>query len=271
MSVAPIVIPLRSAVKSHSVQATPSARAEATRRALAEQLAPVVALYAELRRRWSFTLDLDRACSRVRTGACAFDPLAVIESAGELALPFLQATKALERAGLVSNEEATRARGRRPELVPLLAEWLAGDAAPRDPVRAVARRAAALVGGSILHRAATDVRERLPLDELERRSCPCCGGPAEFALGGAGPRLLICARCDTAWRSPGSGCLGCDATEEPTLAHVFSPALDYRIVICNACGRYVKERRTGDAVDPVLERSLTALLDEAAEARGLRL
>lgn len=258
-------------MKSHPVQATPSARADAARRALAEQLAPVVALHAELSRRWSFTLDLKRACARVRSGTRAFDPLAVIESAGELALPFLQATKALERAGLVSNEEATRARERRPELVPLLAAWLAGDAAPADPVRAVARRAAALVGGTILHRAAMEVGEHVPLNELERRNCPCCGGPAEFAVGEAGRRLLICARCDTTWRSSVSGCLGCGATDEPTLAHVFSPALDYRLVICNACGRYVKARRTSEAIDPLLERSLTALLDEAAEARGLRL
>lgn len=258
-------------MKPHLVQVTPASRAEATRSALAEQLAPVVALRGELIRRWSLTLDLERAAARVRAGAAAFEARAVIVSAGELALPFLQATKALERAGLISNEEATRARGRRPELAPLLAAWLAGDAAPADPVRAVARRAAALVGGTILHRAALEVRERIPLNDLERRNCPCCGGPAEFAIGDGGGRVLICARCDTTWRSPGRGCLGCEATEEPTLAHVFSAALDYRIVICNACGRYVKERRTGEAFDPLLERSLTALLDEAAEARGLRL
>jgi formate dehydrogenase maturation protein FdhE len=83
--------------------------------------------------------------------------------------------------------------------------------------------------------------------------------------------LLVCARCDARWRAAGRGCLACDATSAPTLARVRSPYLGYELVICNSCGRYLKERSGPLVYDPVVERALTGELDAAAERRGLRI
>jgi hypothetical protein len=49
-----------------------------------------------------------------------------------------------------------------------------------------------------------------------------------------------------------------------------SPDLGYDLVICNSCGRYLKERRGLPSHAWLVERALTAGLDEAAHERGLR-
>jgi hypothetical protein len=56
----------------------------------------------------------------------------------------------------------------------------------------------------------------------------------------------------------------------PTLARVPSPYLGYQLAICNACGRYIKERRGALTHELFVERMLVAGLDEAAQQRGLR-
>jgi FdhE protein len=132
----------------------------------------------------------------------------------------------------------------------------------------------ALVAGGVLERASAAVSGGETL--AGTAACPCCGGPPEFALveratGQPPARRLICARCDAAWAVERAGCVGCGETEPPTLARVPSPALGYDLAICNACGRYLKERTADAPVDLVVERVLTAELDAAAEHRGLRL
>ena len=72
------------------------------------------------------------------------------------------------------------------------------------------------------------------------------------------------------WRTEDRGCLSCGADTPPTLVRIPSPYLGYELAICNACGRYLKERRGGLTHELFVERALTAGLDEAAQQRGLR-
>jgi hypothetical protein len=246
------------------------------RDAVAEQVAPLRAERAALVRGARPALDVARARARLRAGAVAYDALDVVAESGDLSVPFVRAVLALERSGLATAEEAVAAIDRRFAVPSIVALWLSGAPTPSDPARALARRAAVLVAGAILERASADVcAGEAPLSGA---SCPCCDGPPEFALvggpaGGEGAvRWLRCARCDAAWPREQTGCVSCGQTEPPTIARIASPALGYVLAICNACGRYVKERPADEApVDLVVERALTAQLDAAAEARGLRL
>lgn len=263
---------------SHAAAPSPSSY---IRQTVAEQLAPVARLSIELASEWRLALDLARARGRLAGGLVAFDTLDVLGSAGDLLVPFVRATTALERAGLATIEEAVQARERRFQLLPLVVSWLAGEPEPRDRGRGAARRAAALVASSVLHRASEMLRRpddateaadvaRL-IGEWQRAYCPCCGGAPDFAMRDGQTRWLLCARCDTSWPTSALGCLGCGAREAPTIARITSNALGYQLTICNSCGRYIKEPLSGGVTEPLIERLLTAELDAAAEARGLRL
>jgi formate dehydrogenase maturation protein FdhE len=91
-----------------------------------------------------------------------------------------------------------------------------------------------------------------------------------LALSTNTKRTLVCWRCDTQWKTAHRGCLGCGADGPPTVARVPSPYLGYELAICNSCGRYLKERRGPLTHELLVERTLTAGLDEAAQQRGLR-
>jgi hypothetical protein len=238
---------------------------------VAEQIAPLVQLDADLAARWTIAIDPAAARARVRAGRVAYEATEVIAAAGSLTVPFVRATVALERAGLASDDEATAARERRIYLSGLIRAWMAAEPMPRDRVRATARRAAGLVAGSILRRASALVRGDEAITAWGASHCPCCGGSPDFALGTADDRTLICARCDTRWATAAVGCLGCGARDAPALARIASEALGCDLAICNACGRYVKEPAAWSPVEPLVERVLTSQLDAAAEARGLRL
>ncbi|MFL5577360.1 MAG: formate dehydrogenase accessory protein FdhE [Gemmatimonadaceae bacterium] len=258
--------------------------ADSLRQTLADVIAPLSRLEAELSQRWVLAVDVARARTRLESGVVAFEPLETIGAAGDLLVPFVRATVALERAGLISDPEAMQARERRYQIMPLIVSWLGGEPAPRDRARAAARRAAAMIAGSILRRASALLRapaapagevgsrsvERA-LEEWDRPLCFCCGGAPDFALRQGGTRWLVCARCDSTWRTSALGCLGCGAHEAPTIARVTCAALGYQLTICNSCGRYLKEPTEARPLDPLLERALTSELDAAAEARGLRL
>ncbi len=154
------------------------------RQHIVEQIAPVLELHAELARRWSLAIDIEAAHTRLRSRAVAYKAMDVVESVGDLVPSFLRSTAALERAGLVSEQEARGARERWLEIMPLITAWLAGEPMPKDPARAVARRAAVLVGSSILHRASADLKAGALLDGWSREQCPCCGGAPDFAVRG---------------------------------------------------------------------------------------
>ena len=242
------------------------------RRSTAHRLAPLLALEAACVTRWTPRLDLERAATRLRTRRPAFDPLAVVGTPDDLTTPFIAATKALERAGLASNTDAAAARAHAGDGLLMIAAWLSGDLSPRDAARATARNAAILVARARLRSTVEVLRSALSLDTWAGRRCPCCGGHPEFAIVGSPGRALTCARCDASWTLARSGCTGCGADAAPTVVRVSLPDdAGYRLAVCNACGLYVKEGAAEITGPMLVERALSAHLDRAAEARGLRL
>ena len=228
------------------------------RSVLAEQIAPLVELDAEIAESWSICIDLPRAAEHVRGSLPAYDPSAVIATAGDLVAPFVRATLALERAGLATNREGAIARERRASVAAIVSAWLAGSVAPRERGRLVAHMAGSIVGGSILRRASRDVRSAVDLSVWHATSCPCCGGPPDIALLTERERTLLCSRCNTTWSTRLSGCIECGAASEPTFQRIPAAPIGYRLSICNSCGRYLKECELGTLVDPLIERMLTA-------------
>lgn len=256
-----------------TVHRTPTPQRRTVRRSLSDQLDQLIALREELSGSWRLPLDRERARARISAGQVAFDGQEMIEAAGSLEMPYLRLAASFERSGLLSSGEATQVRQRLSEVRDLLDAWLAGERLPRNGARRLAHSVAAVLGSSILKRAASDVRGTSAiLSRWRRVDCPCCGGPADFSFTYGNSRRLVCARCDTVWRTTREGCLGCGANESPVLARIPSPDVGYALAICNACGRYVKERVVASrAMEPMVERMLTSHLDDAAEQRGLRL
>ena len=73
-------------------------------------------------------------------------------------------------------------------------------------------------------------------------------------------------------RIPAGLGLGCDAVDSPTgIARISNPALGYDLMMCNSCGRFLKERPRRGLGSLLVERTITAELDVAAEQRGLRI
>ena len=239
---------------------------------MAEQFGPVLRVHAEVLRECSPVVDPTVARRRIASGQVAYDGLTVMRSCGDLASRFARVLDAFEVAGLVSNGERRTLRDTNLDVAELVSGWFPGDRAPREPQRRVARQAAIVIGNAIL-RGAT---ERMGSASLWRRwtrvVCPCCGGTPDIALLERAERTLVCSRCDAQWRAPRDGCLGCDATDSPiAIARISNPALGYDLVMCNGCGRFLKERPRRGLASLLVERALTAELDRAAEQRGLRI
>ena len=243
----------------------------ALRRAVSEQIAPLREVASDVEIAVGAAVDAQAARERVKSRLTAYDAARVIAGVGSLLVPFVRATIALERAGLATETEAADARDRRFQLAPLIGDWLNAEPMPRDPAKATARRAAAVVLGAVLRRVSAAALENVSLESWNRGHCPACGGAPDFAERGEQGRTLACSRCDTRWQAAAAGCLGCGATEPPEVARIASATIGYTLVICNACGRYIKEPVGALGNDLLAERVLTAQLDGAAEARGLRL
>lgn len=242
------------------------------RAGLAEVLRPVASLRAELAATWPVEVDAGVARRRVKAGRPAFDALELLHAAGDLHRPFQRAAQAFERAGLATADQVEHVRTQAPATVIALgASWLAGEPLPRLEPRRLAQRAAAVVVGSVLTTAAARVRSTVRAGTEDRPACPACGCSPEFSIVGPSGRMLTCARCDTRWRTVRKGCLGCGAHDTPTVARIPSPDVGYDLVVCNGCGRYMKERTRRGGSDLIVERALTSQLDAAAERRGLRL
>jgi hypothetical protein len=246
---------------------------EILRQEAARRLAPLRTLETGLAHRWRVLLDAQELRERARVRLGPYSPREVIEAAGDLGSPFTEATEALERAGLASNREAARARRSAHRASELVAAWASGDTLTAAGAGWAARRAAVLVGRSLLRHASAAVCDALPRSATDRTSCPCCGGVADFAYVTRGRRTLFCGRCDARWDTSVHGCLGCGASSPPALARIAAPGMGCTVLVCSSCGRYLKEREgiAPAAADLLLERALTEALDQAAEARGLRL
>ncbi|MBA3890321.1 MAG: formate dehydrogenase accessory protein FdhE [Gemmatimonadaceae bacterium] len=217
-------------------------------------------------------VDTALARRRVKAGRPAFDALELLQGAGDLHRPFQRAAEAFELAGLATADQVWSARTQPLATVMMLgASWLAGEPLPRLEPRRLSQRAAAVVVGAVLSSAAGKVRTTVRSGTEDRSACPACGCSPEFSIVGPSGRMLTCARCDTRWRTVRKGCLGCGAHDSPTVARIPSPDVGYDLVVCNGCGRYMKERTRRGGSDLLVERALTSQLDAAAERRGLRL
>jgi hypothetical protein len=242
------------------------------RSTLAEQFEPVLKVHAELLGDCVPAVDPDEAQRRIRNGQVGYDALRVLRSCGDLLPRFVRVLDAFEVAGFVSNEDRRAILNGELDVDDLVSGWYTGDRTPRDGRRRVARQVAIVVGNAILRAASARVGPPTVWRNWPRPVCPCCGGSPDILLVERGAqRTLVCARCDSQWRARGVGCLGCDSEFESAIARISNRALGYDLMMCNSCGRYIKERPRRGVESFVLERARTAGVDLAAEQRGLRI
>jgi hypothetical protein len=241
-------------------------------RSLAEQLRPIVYVHESVRTRLAAPIDVGAARARIRSGRPGLDVEEVLTGAGDLTGLFLRTAAAFEGTGVATTPQRAALQSGSIDPTALVFGWARGDSRPPAKNRALllARQVAAVVGNAILSRASHDVLDGLTLTGWHRTQCPCCGALPDLALTMGRRRMLVCWRCDAMWGTDQRGCLGCGADAPPTLVRVPSPVLGYELAICNACGRYLKERRGAPTHALIVERALTAGLDEAAQQRGLR-
>ena len=239
-------------------------------RTLAEQLKPISDVHEATRERAYARVDIARARQRMKLGRSAFDAATLLRSCGDLTRPFKRTALAFERTGIASTGYVDLLHRADLDATELVLAWSNNDSQPSEGTRRLARQVAAVLGNAILSRAASDVNDGSPVIGWKWSQCPCCGASPDLALATDTRRTLVCWRCDTYWRTERRGCLDCGATSHPTLTRVPSPYLGYELAVCNSCGRYLKERHGSPSHDLLVERTLTAGLDEAAQLRGLR-
>ncbi len=237
----------------------------------ADELSPLVRVHADLGRFRLTPARVKRARSNVTEGRVAFDPNEVLRAAGDLDGSLGRVAMAFEMCGMASPRALESFRKGYGIAQPLLKSWLVGERGSHDEGKRLALRAAGLVGNAILRSAAAQASKGADFSAWKKVTCPCCGGPPDLAVRRESARHLICARCDTQWTAPTSGCLGCEATRAPTFVRVDAVDLGYELLVCHACARYIKERRGDGMLSPIIERTLTVDLDAAAERRGLRI
>ena len=250
-------------------------RSASVRHTITEQYAPVLRAHADLLGECAPSVDAAVAGGRIARGQIGYDALRVLRSCGDLTSRFIRVLDAFEVAGLVSNAERRAIMSRDLDVDDLVAGWYTGDRTPRETQRRVARHVAIVVGNALLRAATGLVGAPTMWRTWGRAVCPCCGGAPDIALverpARERQRTLVCAHCDAQWPAPRDGCLGCDASESPrTVARISNPELGYDLMICNSCGRFLKERPRKGIASLIVERALTAELDVAAELRGLR-
>ena len=251
-------------------------RSVSVRTTITEQYAPVLRVHADLLGDCTPSVDAAAARERIARGQVAYDALRVLRSCGDLTTRFVRVLDAFEIAGLVSNAERRAIMTFDLDVDDLVAGWYTGDRTPRDSRRRVARQVAIVVANALLRAATSRVGLAPTWQSWNRTVCPCCGGAPDIALverlsARARQRTLVSGHCDAHWRVARAGCLGCDASESPlTIARISNPELGYDLMICNSCGRFLKERPRKGIASLIVERALTAELDIAAELRGLR-
>lgn len=250
---------------------TAAPRPVPVRATFAEQFEPVLRVHAEISDACIPMLDVEAARARIRGGQVGYDAMRVLRSCGDLHPRFVRVLDAFEVAGFVSNNDRRAILYGEPDVDDLVSGWFTGDRTPRDSRRRTARQVAIVVGNAMLRTVSTMVGSMSSWKTWTRIVCPCCGGSPDIVLTDRAARILVCARCDAQWRARRSPCLGCDTTDPASLARIGNPALGYDLVMCNACGRFIKERPRKGLESLIVERALTTELDLAAEQRGLRI
>ena len=202
-----------------------------------------------------------------------YDALRVLQSCGDLRPRFVRVLDAFEVSGFVSNDDRRALLDGELDVDDLVSGWFTGDRTPRDPRRRVARQAAIVVGNALLRAASARVGAPAAVEGVDARRVPLLRRLARHRAGGARRATRSsCARGATRSGAPdATGCLGCDTDDSPAIARISNPELDYDLVMCNACGRFIKERPRRGVESFIVERALTTELDLAAEQRGLRI
>src|SRR3979411_1779624 len=241
-----------------AVSTVSPSRPAIVRSTLTEQFAPVLIVHAELLGDCVPAVDAGESQRRIRKGQVGYDALRVLQSCGDLRPRFVRVLDAFEVSGFVSNDDRRILLDGELDVDDMVSGWFTGDRTPRDPRRRVARQVAIVVGNAVLRAASTRVGSPALWRGWQRTVCPCCGGAPDIVLVERGAqRTLVCARCDAQWRATHSGCLGCETEVSPAIARVANPALGYDLVMCNACGRFIKERPRRGVESFIVERALT--------------
>ena len=102
-----------------------------------------------------------------------------------------------------------------------------------------------------------------------RKSCPICGGSADFAFleSEAGSRWLICSRCSMEWLFQRIQCPYCGTQKHQSLSYRTNSQGIYQLYTCEECRCYIKAidlRKAGSEVLLPLERILTVDMDRQA-------
>ena len=124
--------------------------------------------------------------------------------------------------------------------------------------------------------AQSEALSELVTQELWRRkSCPACGGTADFAYleAEAGARWLMCSRCSLEWLFQRLQCPYCGTQKHESLSYRTNSQGIYQLYTCEECRCYIKAidlRRAAPEVLLPLERVLTADLDRQAVGAGYR-
>jgi FdhE protein len=123
-----------------------------------------------------------------------------------------------------------------------------------------------------------DMLGTIDRDVWSSGTCPVCGTPAAIGrIIDAGElegdvRLLTCGLCRAEWAYDRLRCARCGTRDHSKLRYLFEesdPA--HRVHVCEACHGYLKvtdEREAGRQVVPIVEDTVTTLLDAIAKDRG---
>ena len=117
--------------------------------------------------------------------------------------------------------------------------------------------------------------ELVAQDLWRRKSCPICGGVADFAFleKDQGARWLMCSRCGMEWLFQRIQCPYCGTQKHESLAYRTNSQGLYRLYTCEECHGYIKAidlRKAGSDVLLLLERILTVDLDRQAKEANYR-
>ena len=122
----------------------------------------------------------------------------------------------------------------------------------------------------------SEALSELVAQELWRRkSCPICGGVADFAFleKDQGARWLMCSRCHMEWLFQRIQCPYCGTQKHESLAYRTNSQGLYRLYTCEECHGYIKAidlRKAGSDVLLPLEGILTVDLDRQAKEANYR-
>ena len=124
--------------------------------------------------------------------------------------------------------------------------------------------------------AQSEALSELVAQELWRRkSCPICGGLADFAFleKDQGAKWLMCSRCRMEWLFQRIQCPYCGTQKHESLAYRTNSQGLYRLYTCEECHCYIKAidlRKAGSDVLLPLEGILTVDLDRQAKEANYR-